>query len=144
MSFSYTKLGDSCQSQKNGSLTALTSNSKCALTSNSKCALTSNSKCALTSNSKCALTSNSKYILPFSRVYYKSVTPMIYYPGHESMHGVDADKLFGGEHEPEHTKAYYTKAYYIKETSIPVHSNHSRTRPVQQRRKHCTACKTRN
>jgi len=104
MSFSYTKLGDSCQSQKN-----------------------------------CALTSNAKYILPLSRVYYKSITPMIYYPGHESMHGVDANKLFGRGHEPEHTKAYY-----IKETSIPVHSDHSRTRPVQQRRKHCTACKTRN
>jgi hypothetical protein len=68
MSHSYTKLGNSCQSQTH------------------------------------AITSNEKYISPFSSVYYKTYTPMLYYPGHERMFEIRSknyDYSF-----PEHHKAY--------------------------------------
>lgn len=58
------------------------------------------------SRTQCALTSNAKYILPLSRVYYKRFTPMMYYPGHDSMYTVGADKLFGPNSAPEQIKDY--------------------------------------
>jgi hypothetical protein len=81
-----------------------------------------------------ALTSNAKYILPLSEVYYKRFTSMMYYPGHESAYGADANRIFG--HTPESIKAYNSK-----ESSPHLHSHDP---SVQQGQKKCPSCTTWN
>lgn len=73
-----------------------------------------------------ALTSNGKYILPLSSIYYKPYTPMMYYPGHDNMYSLSADKLFGSNIDPEEIKAY----------NVGNHDYH------QIKSKGCTSCQT--
>ena len=88
----------------------------------------------------CALTSNAKYILPLSSVYYKRWTPMMRYPGHDSMYGGDPGHLFGMNGDPEQIKAYDSK------DSMPVahaHKDHTASDHSQVIRG-CSGCKIRN
>lgn len=90
-------------------------------------------------NTQQSLTSNTKYIFPLSKVYYKSYTPMMVYPGHENLFFTNPNKFNNTTGIPKQVKAFAE----MDESQQRHHFIHH-TEPIQQKRPHCTGCKTWN
>lgn len=90
-------------------------------------------------NTSYSLTSNAKYIFPLSKVYYKPYTSMLVYPGNENLFSTDADSSNSLTGMPKQVKAFAGMDESQQRHHFIPHSE-----PVQQKRPHCTSCRTWN
>lgn len=89
-------------------------------------------------NTSYSLTSNTKYISPLNEIYYKSYTPMAYYPGHDSLFSSDADKINKLNNIPKHVKAFQNPTENQKQNQQHFVSHNS----TEQKKIGCSSCRS--
>ena len=99
--------------------------------------------------SSIALTSNAKYLPPLSKVYYDRWTDMLLYPGRTGFtypfqHPFGPEVLKAWNLEDMSNQRPERRIVYPDVNNFRHERHQNKRGPIQQIRKHCAHCKTRN